>query len=70
MRVYDSPLCIVASHLASGDKEGDETFRNNDAADIKRRHVRRRRLGGLGGRMLRGSCRVLGAAASGAAARM
>jgi hypothetical protein len=37
MRVYDSPLCIVCSHLASGDAEGDEAKRNAGAAEILRR---------------------------------
>jgi hypothetical protein len=37
MRVYDAPLCIVASHLASGSAEGDELRRNADVAEIMRR---------------------------------
>ncbi len=37
LRVYDSPLCVVCSHLASGDQEGDELKRNADYADILKR---------------------------------
>ena len=37
MRVYDSPLCLVAAHLASGSAEGDEVRRNMDYTEIVRR---------------------------------
>lgn len=39
MLVYDSQLCLICSHLASGDQEGDELKRNADYADILRRCV-------------------------------
>jgi hypothetical protein len=38
-RVHDAPVCVVCSHLASGDQEGDELRRNADAAEILRRCV-------------------------------
>jgi hypothetical protein len=37
MRVHDAALLFVASHLASGDAEGDELRRNADVAEILRR---------------------------------
>ena len=37
MRVYDSPLCVITSHLSSGDNEGDELRRNLDYSEIYRR---------------------------------
>uniref|UniRef100_A0A383VSK7 Rho-GAP domain-containing protein n=1 Tax=Tetradesmus obliquus TaxID=3088 RepID=A0A383VSK7_TETOB len=37
LRVHDAGLLLVASHLASGDAEGDELRRNADVADILRR---------------------------------
>jgi len=39
LRVYDAPLVVVCSHLASGDARGDEQRRNADVADIMRRCV-------------------------------
>lgn len=39
MRVYDSALCLVCSHFASGDQDGDELRRNADFADIMKRCV-------------------------------
>jgi hypothetical protein len=39
MRVYDAPLVVLCSHLASGDAEGDELKRNSDVAEIMRRCV-------------------------------
>jgi hypothetical protein len=39
LRIYDSPLCVVCSHLASGDQEGDELKRNADYAEICKRCV-------------------------------
>lgn len=39
LRVYDAPLLVVCSHLASGDARGDEQRRNSDAAEIMRRCV-------------------------------
>lgn len=39
LRVYDAPLVVVCSHLASGDGRGDEQRRNADVADIMRRCV-------------------------------
>jgi phosphatidylinositol-bisphosphatase len=37
MRVHDAAVLFVASHLASGDAEGDELRRNADVAEILRR---------------------------------
>ncbi|WIA30978.1 hypothetical protein OEZ86_001026 [Tetradesmus obliquus] len=37
LRVHDAGLLLVASHLASGDAEGDELRRNADVAEILRR---------------------------------
>jgi hypothetical protein len=37
MRVHDAAVLFVASHLASGDAEGDEQRRNADVAEIMRR---------------------------------
>jgi len=37
LRIFDTPLCIVCSHLASGDAEGDELRRNADAMEILKR---------------------------------
>jgi hypothetical protein len=39
LRMYDAPLCVVCSHLPSGDAKGDEQRRNSDVADIMRRCV-------------------------------
>ena len=39
LRIYDSPLCVVCSHLASGDQEGDELKRNADYAEVCKRCV-------------------------------
>ena len=37
MRIFDSGICFIASHLSSGEQEGDELKRNADYADIVRR---------------------------------
>lgn len=34
MSVYNTSFCFVCSHLASGEKEGDELKRNADVAEI------------------------------------
>ncbi len=34
MRVHDSGICLVASHLSSGHAEGDELRRNYDYAEV------------------------------------
>ncbi|GIL53598.1 hypothetical protein Vafri_9213, partial [Volvox africanus] len=39
MRLYDSSLVFVASHLTAGEAEGDELRRNADVHDILRRAV-------------------------------
>ncbi|EFJ47134.1 hypothetical protein VOLCADRAFT_105199 [Volvox carteri f. nagariensis] len=39
LRLYDSSLVFVASHLTAGDAEGDELRRNADVHDILRRAV-------------------------------
>lgn len=35
--MYDSGLCFVCAHLASGENEGDELKRNYDYSEIVRR---------------------------------
>lgn len=37
LRVYDSGICFVCSHLSSGENEGDELKRNYDYSEIVRR---------------------------------
>ena len=37
LRVYDSGVCFVCSHLSSGENEGDELKRNYDYSEIVRR---------------------------------
>lgn len=37
LRVYDSGICFVCAHLASGENEGDELKRNYDYSEIVRR---------------------------------
>lgn len=37
LRVYDSGLCFICAHLASGEAEGDELKRNYDYSEIVRR---------------------------------
>ena len=37
LRVYDSGLCFICAHLASGENEGDELKRNYDYSEIVRR---------------------------------
>ena len=37
MRIYDSALCVITSHFASGHREGDELRRNLDYSEIYRR---------------------------------
>ena len=37
MRVFDSGLTLVSSHLSSGEQEGDELKRNYDYSEIVRR---------------------------------
>eukprot|EP00877_Chromochloris_zofingiensis_P012786 jgi/Chrzof1/7761/Cz02g35230.t1 len=37
LRVFDAPLCLVCSHLASGDQDGDELKRNADVMEILKR---------------------------------
>ncbi len=37
LRVYDSGMCFVCSHLSSGENEGDELKRNYDYSEIVRR---------------------------------
>ena len=37
MRVFDSGVCFIASHLSSGENEGDELKRNYDYSEIIRR---------------------------------
>jgi hypothetical protein len=37
LRVWDAPLVLVCSHLASGEAEGDEAKRNADYAEICKR---------------------------------
>lgn len=34
MTVYNTSFCFVCSHLASGEKDGDELKRNSDVAEI------------------------------------
>ncbi|KAG8089203.1 hypothetical protein GUJ93_ZPchr0011g26963 [Zizania palustris] len=42
MLVHQTSLCLVCSHLASGEKEGDELRRNSDVVEILRNtHFRR-----------------------------
>ncbi len=36
MRVHDSGVCLIASHLSSGHAEGDELRRNYDYAGVMR----------------------------------
>ena len=37
LRLYDSGICFVCAHLASGENEGDELKRNYDYSEIVRR---------------------------------
>ncbi|KAL3153090.1 Heat shock 70 kDa protein A [Trebouxia sp. C0009 RCD-2024] len=37
LRVYDSGICFVCAHMASGENEGDELKRNYDYSEIVRR---------------------------------
>ena len=37
LRVYDSSICFICAHLASGENEGDELKRNYDYSEIVRR---------------------------------
>ncbi|KAL0027397.1 hypothetical protein WJX79_008379 [Trebouxia sp. C0005] len=37
LRVYDSGICFICSHLSSGENEGDELKRNYDYSEIVRR---------------------------------
>lgn len=37
LRAYDSGLCFICAHLASGEAEGDELKRNYDYSEIVRR---------------------------------
>lgn len=39
LRVYDSGVSFVSSHLSSGEQEGDDQKRNADYHDIVRRAV-------------------------------
>jgi hypothetical protein len=34
MSLHQTSFCFVCSHLASGEKEGDEVRRNSDVAEI------------------------------------
>ncbi|KAF0889080.1 hypothetical protein E2562_021133 [Oryza meyeriana var. granulata] len=49
MSVHQTSLCLVCSHLASGEKEGDELRRNSDVVEILR-NTRFRRLCKTSGR--------------------